>query len=224
MTKHRVLLLEDQPIYREGLKTVIQMHPRVAYVGEVTSAEEALATLQSGKFSALVTDLQLAQGPGLDLIALAVTQDPVRRVVVLSTSTAVEDAIGSIRKGASAYLPKGASVSYLLQAMDDVFEGRAYLHSESALALFRQMREESLLDSMMPVPEVTAQEKQIVGLMCKGKSLQEISQVLFLSTAAIKTHMRSLYQKWGVNSRTKLIARARELHLNEPRGVQESGS
>lgn len=213
---HRVLLVEDQPIYREGLKVLIQAHPSVAYVGEAASAGEALAELQVGNFSVLVTDLQLAEDGGLDLIARALGQDHARKVVVLSTSKAVEDAIASIRKGASAYLPKGVSARDLRQCLDDVFGGRAYLHSESALLLFRQMREESLSNAMQPVPEATAREKEIVVLMCKGKSLQEISQILYLSNATIKTHMRSLYQKWGVNSRTKLIARARELHLNEP--------
>lgn len=216
MTKHRVLLVEDQPIYRAGLKALIQTHPAVAYVAEAASATEALGELQSGQFSMLVTDLQVAQETGLDLIARAIGQDHARKVVVLSTSKEVEDVMTTIRKGASAYLPKGVSPQDLLQALDDVFEGRAYLHSESALLLFRQMREDSLLGAMQPVPEATAQEKEIVSLMCKGKSLQEISQILFLSNATIKTHMRSLYQKLGVNSRTKLIARARELHLNEP--------
>lgn len=216
MKKYRVLLVEDQPIFREGLKAVIQTHPEVAYVGEAVSAEEALAQLQSGDFSTLVTDLQLAQDTGFDLIARAMAQDYSRKVVVLSTSKTVEDAISSIRKGASAYMPKGASAGDLLQALDVVFGGGAYLHSESTQLLFRQMREEALLSAMQPVPEATTQEKEIVTLMCKGKSLQEISQILYLSNATIKTHMRSLYQKLGVNSRSRLIARARELHLNEP--------
>jgi len=216
MTKHRVLLVDDQPIYRAGLKALMQTHPAVAFVDEAASATEALTQFQGGEYSVLVTDLQVAQESGFDLIARTMAQDYTKKVVVLSISKAVEDVIGAIRKGASAYLPKGVSARDLLQAMDDVFEGRAYLHSESAQLLFRQMREESLLSSMVPVPEATAQEIEIVVLMCKGKTLQEISQILFLTTGTIKTHMRSLYQKWGVNSRTRLIAKARELHLNEP--------
>lgn len=213
---YRVLLVDDQPVYREGLKALLQTHPAVAVMAEAASAAEALAELQGGDFNVLVTDLQVAQESGFDLIGRAMGQDHARKVIVLSTSKAADDIAVSIRKGASAYLPKGASSRELLQALDDVFEGRAYLHSESAQLLFRQMREDALLGAMQPVPEATAQEKEIVALMCKGKTLQEISQVLFLSNAAIKTHMRNLYQKWGVNSRTKLIARARELHLNEP--------
>ncbi|MCW5865719.1 MAG: response regulator transcription factor [Candidatus Eremiobacteraeota bacterium] len=214
MTKHRVLLVDDQPIYRAGLKALMQTHPALAYVAEAASAAEALTQLQSGDFSVLVTDLQLAQDSGLDLIGRSMEQAYAMKVVVLSTSKAAEDVVIAIRMGVSAYLPRGVSARELLQALDDVLSGRAYLHSESAELLFRQMREEAFSNSML-VPEATAQEKEIVSLMCKGKSIQEISQILYLSNATIKTHMRSLYQKWGVNSRTKLIARARELHLNE---------
>lgn len=213
--RHRVLLVDDQPVYREGLKALIQTHPAVTGTAEAASAAAALAELQGGDFTVLVVDFQLAEGSGVDLIACALSQDYTRKVVVLSTSKAVEDVKIAIRKGASAYLPKGASSRDLLQALDDVFEGRAYLHSESARLLFGQMREEALLNAMQPVPEATAQEKEIAALMCKGKTLQEIGQVLYMSTATIKAHMRSLYQKWGVNTRRKLILKARELHLNE---------
>lgn len=216
-SSYRVLLVDDQPIYREGLKTLILSHPAVAQVGEASSEVEALAQLQSGKFNAVVTDLQLAQGSGFALIARAFAQDNAMKVVVLSVSKEADDAIVSIRKGASAYLGKGASGRDLLDALSEVFDGRSYLHPEIAHAVFRQIREDPILNPGLapPVAEATAREKEIVALMCKGKTLQEISELLYLTPSTVKTHMRNLYHKWGVNSRSKLILRAMELSLHE---------
>ena len=216
---YRVLLVDDQPIYREGLRALIQSHPAVAQVGEASSEAEALVQLQSGKFNAVVTDLQLAQGSGFDLIGRAFAQNKSLKVVVLSVSKDADDAIKSIRKGASAYLVKGASRRDLLDALSEVFEGRSYLHPEMAHVLFRQIREDPSVNSVLPVAEATAREKEIVALMCKGKSPQEIGELLYLTTSTIKTHVRNLYHKWGVNSRSKLILRAMELNLHESQGV-----
>lgn len=216
MTKHRVLLVDDQPIYRAGLKALMQTHPAVAFVDEAASATEALTQFQGGEYSVLVTDLQVAQESGFDLIALydgSRLHQEGSRVVDFQSRRRCDwcDTQRGLR-----LFTQGGLGSRFTAGHGRLFEGRAYLHSESAQLLFRQMREESLLSSMVPVPEATAQEIEIVVLMCKGKTLQEISQILFLTTGTIKTHMRSLYQKWGVNSRTRLIAKARELHLNEP--------
>ena len=212
---YRVLLVDDQPIYREGLRTLILSHPAVIQVGEASSEAEALTQLQSGKFNAVVTDLQLAQGSGFALITRAFAQDRAMKVVVLSVSKDADDAISTIRKGASAYLAKGASGRDLLDALSEVFEGRSYLHPEIAHVLFRQIREDPILNPVLPLAEATAREKEIVALMCKGKSLQEIGESLYLTTSTVKTHMRNLYHKWGVNSRAKLILRAMELNLYE---------
>lgn len=212
---YRVLLVEEQPIYREGLKALIQAHPEVVEVGEASSQAEAFAQLQSGDFNAVVIDLQLAQESGGDFIARVSAQDRVK-VVVLSTSKEPLEVIASIRKGASACLPKGVSCHELLQALQEVFQGGSYLHPEIAHLLFRQIREDGFLPPVLAESEASDCEKEIVTLLCQGKSPVEIGQLLHLTTSKIKMHMRILYQKWGVNNRRKLIQRARELNLHEP--------
>lgn len=212
----RVLLVDGQPIFRQGLRTLIQGHPEVVEVGEASSEAEALAQLQSGDYNAVVLDLQLAQESGIDFIARVSAQDQAIKVIVLSISKEPEDVMGSIRKGASACLPRGVSGSHLLQALTEVLDGRCYLHPEIAHVLFRQIREDRPLPPELPESEASHCEKEIVALLCQGKSPQEVGQLLHLPTSRIKVHMRNLYQKWGVNTRRKLILRARELNLHEP--------
>lgn len=204
--KYRVLLVDDHPVFREGLKALVDHHPRLTVVAEAAALEEAIAALEDYQPDLLITDLCLAQESGHDLVERCRGQRPEMPIVVLSIQNHTRDIARALSAGANAYLTKGASRQEVLHALDEVLSGRRYF--PSTLAPNGESRQ---VPSAGQAVELTRREADVLEKLRLGKEPRVVAEELFLSVATVKTYMRGLFRKLNVSNRTQLVLKALEM-------------
>ena len=198
----RLLLADDHPVVRAGLRALLGAEPDLRVVFEAGTAEEAVALAAAGDVDVVLMDLQFGgamQGAEATRRVRAVAGAP--RVLILTNYDTDADILGAIEAGASGYLLKDAPPAELIAAV------RAAAAGQSALAPAIVTR---LADrSRVPEGRLSPREVEVLGLVAAGRSNRQIGQDLFLSEATVKSHLVHIFGKLGVSSRTSAVASAR---------------
>jgi len=198
----RLLLADDHPVVRAGLRALLGAEPDLRVVLEAGTAEEAVALAAAGDVDVVLMDLQFGgamQGAEATRRVRAVAGAP--RVLILTNYDTDADILGAIEAGASGYLLKDAPPAELIAAV------RAAAAGQSALAPAIVTR---LADrSRVPEGRLSPREVEVLGLVAAGRSNRQIGQDLFLSEATVKSHLVHIFGKLGVSSRTSAVASAR---------------
>lgn len=202
----RVVLVDDHPIVRSGLRAVLAARPELEVVGEAASGEEALGVVAATFPDVVLADLRL--GPGMDGVALTRAVAEQTAVVILTTYDHDLDIVRAVEAGAAGYLLKDAPTDAIVAALTDAAAGRTVLSPEQTQRVVDTMRQGRR-------PALSDRERDVLELVAQGHSNREIAKALFLSEATVKTHLVHCYGKLGVESRTAAVARARELGLLE---------
>lgn len=203
-----VVLVDDHPIVRAGLRTLLSQDARIHVMGEAASSAEAVtvvgALVRRGTPPDLVLmDLQLGDGPsGIDTTRMLLTEHDLK-VLVLTTFDTDSDISAALAAGATGYVLKDAPTAELVDAVIAVAAGRT--------SFSRDVSER--LSSRTPARELTTRETEILQLLGQGRTNRDIAKALFLSESTIKGHLVSLYDKLGVDNRTSALAEARRLRL-----------
>lgn len=200
----RLVLSDDHPVVRAGMRALLEAEPDLAVVGEASSAEEAVALASTPGVDLVLMDLQFpGRLQGVDATRRIRSTPGAPRVLVLTNYDTDADILGAIEAGASGYLLKDAPPGELVAAI------RAAAAGESALAPAVASR----LDASQRSPDqrLTVRESEVLALVAAGSTNREIGQALFLSEATVKSHLVHIFTKLGVGSRTAAVAKAREL-------------
>lgn len=202
----RILIADDHPVVRAGLRAVISSHEDFEVVGDVDRAAQALVAVKNTRVDVVTMDLRFPDGiSGVDAIRLLRATPAPPAILVLTNYDDDVDILAAIEAGAQGYLLKDSPPADLIRAIGDAHAGRSVLAPQVATRLMTRMRE--------PHIELTAREKDVLHALDRGLSNREISTELFLGQTTVKTHLARLYGKLGVSSRTAALARARELGL-----------
>lgn len=201
-----VLLVDDHPVVREGLRGMIDAEDDLTVVGEAASGGEAIALATSLRPDVILMDLRM---PGIDGVAATeriLATLPSTRIVVVTTYESDADILRAVEAGAAGYLLKDASRTELAAAVRDAAAGRTALAPSVAGRLFGLMRN--------PVPAaLTGREIEVLALVADGSTNADIGRLLHISEATVKTHLLRTFQKLGVSDRTAAVTKAMALGL-----------
>ncbi|MER8046608.1 response regulator transcription factor [Streptomyces sp. NPDC094032] len=197
----RLLLADDHPVVRAGLRAVLDTEPDFAVVAEAATAERAVELAAAGGVDVVLMDLQFGAGMHGSEATAAITAVPGGpRVLVLTTYDTDADILAAVEAGASGYLLKDAPPEELAAAVRTAAAGQSALAPAVAHRLMDRMR--------TPAEALTKRELEVLQLVGEGLSNQQISKALFLSQATVKSHLVHIFAKLGVDSRTAAVATA----------------
>jgi DNA-binding NarL/FixJ family response regulator len=196
-----VLLVDDHPVVRAGVRGLLSGEPDIAVVGEAASGTEAVTAARALRPSVVLMDLRL---PGLDGVGATVqvlAALPATRVVVLTTYETDADILRAVEAGAAGYLLKDASRLDLVAAVRAAARGETVLSPSVATRLLHRVRHPR-------AESLSAREVEVLRLVARGSSNGEIARALHISEATVKTHLLRAFAKLGVNDRTAAVTTA----------------
>lgn len=209
----RVLLVDDQALFRAGIKMLVSSQPDMEVVAEAGNGQEALAAVAQSKPDVVLMDIRMPVMDGLTATAELLKTPDAPKVVMLTTFDLDEAAARAIRQGASGFLLKDADPEFLLAAIRTVHSGSSVIAASATRELFAHFTEQT-----KPVPPqysaLTDREQEIFALAARGLSNAEIAGREFLSEATVKTHISRILAKLALRDRVQLVVFAFEHGLN----------
>jgi DNA-binding NarL/FixJ family response regulator len=195
----RVMVVDDHPVVRDGLRGVLDGEPDMQVVGEAGHGAEALARVAGAAPDVVLMDLRMPTMGGVEAIVALRTAAPGVRVLVLTTFDTDRDVLPAIEAGATGYLLKDTPREELLRAVRAAHRGEAVLSPAVAGRLMGQVR----------APErdaLSAREMEVLRLVAAGSTNREAAKALFISEATVKTHLLHIYAKLEVRDRASAVA------------------
>ena len=201
-----VLLVDDHPIVRSGLRAVLDASDTVHVVGEAATGEEALALVPHLHPDVVLCDLRLGDGlDGIQTTAALRALDPAPAVLILTTFDRDAEILGAIEAGAAGYLLKDVAPDVIVDGIRRAATGDVVLAPDLASRLLRSIRS--------PLPKLTDRELDVLRHLATGDSNKEIARALLVTEATVKSHLVHIFTKLEVDGRARAIHVARERGL-----------
>ncbi|WP_198934345.1 MULTISPECIES: response regulator [Glutamicibacter] len=199
----RILLVDDHPIVRTGLRALFENFGDIAVIGEASSGEEALAFVKDNPVDVVLCDLRLGAGMnGAQTTAAIRKLSKPPHVLILTTFDKDSEILACIEAGAAGYLLKDVSAQTIVDSIRQAAAGQMVLAPEMTLRVVEGMRR--------PKIELTAREKDVLAQLATGAGNKQIAKALFVSEATVKTHLVHIFDKLQASSRTDAINKATE--------------
>lgn len=210
----RVVLVDDQALFRAGIRMVIDSQPDLEVVGEAGDGAEGVRVVRAARPDVVLMDIRMPVMDGLaattELLADGAPGAAPPRIVMLTTFDLDEAAARAIQQGASGFLLKDADPEFLLAAIRTVHAGSAVIAASATRDLFAHFAGPATAEVPPPYAELTEREREIFALAARGLSNAEIAQREFLSEATVKTHISRILAKLGLRDRVQLVVFAFE--------------
>jgi DNA-binding NarL/FixJ family response regulator len=201
MTMLRLMIVDDHPVVREGLRGMLEADPGMTVVGEAASGDEAVVRAGELRPDVILMDLRMPDGDGVSATSRILANRPESRVIVLTTYETDQDIVRAVEAGAAGYLLKDTSRADLLAAIVSAARGETVLSPSVATRLVTRMRAPAT-ESLSP------REAEVLSLVARGLTNGEIGKALFISETTVKTHLLRVFGKLGVSDRTAAVTTA----------------
>ena len=213
----RVLLVDDQALFREGLETLLSVHKDIQVVGQASNGQEAVAVAAKVHPDVVLMDVRMPILDGVRATRLLKETLPQCKVIVLTTFDDDEYIFDALRTGAAGYLLKDVASARLVEAIRATARGESILEPSVAAKVIAEF---TRVSSLVPaaqmeqlVEPLSERELEILALIARGASNKEIASQLFIAEGTVKNHVTHILGKLGVRDRTQAALRARELGL-----------
>jgi two-component system, NarL family, response regulator LiaR len=206
----RVLLADDHGIVREGLRVFLGYDPELAVVGEAADGAEAVQLARELHPDVVLMDLLLPVMDGIAATAVIRRELPETEVIALTSALESKLVVGAVKAGAIGYLLKDTQAAELRRAIKAAAAGQIQLSPQALARLLRELQTDGTPEAL------TRRETEVLHLLARGQSNKEIAQTLQIVEDTVKTHIRHILAKLGVQSRTQAVLQAMHLGLISP--------
>lgn len=215
----RVLIVDDHPVFREGVRALLEQQNDIEVVGVVGTGVEAVDTVASTSTDIVLLDVGLPDGPGYDVCQTITSAHPAIRVLMLTANDTNDVIRQSLAAGAAGYVLKTEDPIRLISHIWSVARGETVLAGPVAQKVVRQLLERNQTTTAQQnnvLSALTDRERQVFFLAAEGRRNSEIAQHLILSEETIKTHLRNIYGKLGLGNKAELRLFAVQAQLTPP--------
>lgn len=209
----RVLIADDHPVFRFGLRTLLKADPTLLLVGEAANGEEAIARVSELSPDVVLMDLNMPGMNGIEAIQQILARRPQVHILVLTMFDDDDSVFAAMRAGALGYLLKGAEGKETLQAIEVVSTGEAIFSPVIAARLMQYFGAPPPRPSQR-FPDLTEREREVLTLIAQGYTNQAIAEQLVISPKTVRNHISSIFSKLQVTSRLEAILRARDAGMS----------
>ena len=213
----RVVLVDDHPVFRHGMRALLGAVDGVEVVAEGADGEEAVRLVEERRPEVVVMDLNMPGMSGVEATRRIAAVAPATGVLVLTMFEDDESVFAAMRAGARGYLVKGADSPDVVRAITAVAEGEAIFGPSVARRVLGYLTRPLTAQDEMVFPELTGREREVLTLLAAGRSNGQIAQSLSLSAKTVRNNVSSIFGKLQVADRSEAIVRARRAGL----GVEE---
>ena len=216
----RVLIADDHPMFRGGLRALLAGEPSVEVVAEAATGDEAIQLAARHGPDVVLMDLTMPDTDGIEATRAVVAEQPDVAVLVLTMLEDEASLAAALRAGARGYLLKGADGSEAVRAIRAVAAGEVIFGPELAMQVLGRLRDGGE-DIAASLPDLTEREREVLELMAQGHTNPVIATRVFLTEKTVRNYVSNIFRKLGVDNRVEAVIRAREAGLGRPRGPQD---
>ncbi|HSM38237.1 MAG TPA: response regulator transcription factor [Candidatus Limnocylindrales bacterium] len=211
----RVLIAEDHPVYRDGLRSLLAAAPDIDLLGEAADGDEAVRMATELRPDVVLMDLQMPGRNGIEATRAIGAQRPATAVLILTMFDDDDSVFNAMRAGARGYLLKDAGGEDLLRAIDTVGHGGAVFGPGVARRLVAFFASGGVGPRAEPFPELTERERQVLDRIARGEGNAVIAARLGISLKTVRNYASTIFDKLMVVSRAEAIVRAREAGMGD---------
>ncbi len=220
----RVLIADDHPLFRDGLRALLDSIPQTEMVGEAANGEEALRQAADLRPDVILMDVQMPGLNGIEAMQRILHTNPDIGVIVLTMFEDDDVVFAALRAGARGYILKGADQTEILRAIGAAVRGEALFGAPIAKRLIRFFSTPRPALSTPAFPELTRREREVLDLIAQGFNNGEIAERFVLSPKTVRNHISSIFSKLQVTDRARAIVLAREAGLGQAAGDRRQGA
>ena len=206
--KKTILIIDDHPLFREGLKTIIERESRFQVIGEAGNALDGLRLAKSLKPDLIVMDISLPDQSGIQLTYEIRSRLSETRILIVSMHSKIDYIAEAFQAGATGYVVKESAANRLLQGMETVLNGDYFLDSSVSQQVVQKLIKQPSKGKEIIVAgydTLTSREQEVVVLLAEGISVQEIAEKLFISPKTVENHRSSIMRKLDLHSTIDLF-------------------
>ena len=214
--KRTVLIIDDHPIFREGLKSILGCSEILEVIGEASGAKDGLSIARKMNPDLVLTDISLPDENGIELTRKIRTALPDTRVIIISMHNKVDRIVDAFQAGATGYIIKESAAERLVDGIRDVLDGKYYLDSSVSHSVVKRLMESSPRDKMKTdtaYGALTSREQEVMALLAHGIPIKKIAERLFLSPKTVQNHRANIMSKLDIHNSHELIRYAARLGI-----------